>query len=72
MMVDKFSRLTEFVPSESPTSIVTVRAVVRWSAQHGLPFWLIGDGGSHFKNQLMADLNDVMDIELPVTLPYYP
>ena len=37
MMVDKFSYLTEFVPSESPTSIVVDRAVVHWSAQRGLP-----------------------------------
>ena len=29
---------TEFVPSESPTSIVTALAVVLWSAQRGLPF----------------------------------
>ena len=35
MMVDKFSRLTEFVSAESPTSIVA--AVVSWSAQRGLP-----------------------------------
>ena len=40
MLVDKFSRLVEFVPAESPTSIIAARSVVRWSAQRGLPLWL--------------------------------
>ena len=34
MVVDK---LTEFFPSESPTSIVVIRAVVHWSEQRGVP-----------------------------------
>ena len=32
MLVDKFSRLTEFIPAVSPTSVVAARAIVRWSA----------------------------------------
>ena len=72
MLVDKFSRLVEFVPAVSPTSIVAARAVVRWSAQRGLPLWLFSDGGSHFKNSLMTDLGATMGIDHHVTLPYCP
>ena len=72
MLVDKFSRLVEFVPAVSPTSIVAARSVVRWSAQRGLPLWLFSDGGSHFKNSLMTDLSATMGIDHHVTLPYCP
>ena len=72
MMVDKFSRLTEFVAAKSPTSIVAARAVVRWSAQRGLPLWILSDGGSHFKNSLMDDLTNALGIEHHITLPYCP
>ena len=72
MLVDKFSRLTEFVAAASPTSIVAARAVIRWSAQRGLPLWVLSDGGSHFKNSLMKDLTDALGIEHHITLPYCP
>ena len=72
ILVDKMSRLAEFVPAESPTSIVAARAIVRWSAQRGLPLWLLSDGGSHFKNWLMRDLTHSLGIDHHVTLPYCP
>ena len=72
VMVDKFSRLTEFVAAKSPTSIVAARAVVRWAAQRGLPSWILSDGDSHFKNSLMDDLTNALGIEHHITLPYCP
>ena len=72
MLVDKFSRLVEFVPAAAATSIVAARAIVRWSAQRGLPSWIISDGGPHFKNDLIKELNEVMGIEHHITLPYCP
>ena len=72
MLVDKFSRLVEFVPAAPATSIVVARAIVRWSAQRGLSSWIISDGGPHFKNDLIKELNEVMGIEHHITLPYCP
>ena len=72
MFVDKFSRLTEFVPAASPTTLVAAKALIRWSAQRGLPLWLLSDGGSHFKNSIMKDLTDSLGIDHHITLPYCP
>ena len=72
MMVDKFSRLVEFVPTASATSLVAARAIMRWSAQRGLPAWIISDGGRHFDNTLLQDLSDIIGFEHHITLPYCP
>ena len=72
MMVDKFSRLVEFVPTASATSLVAARAIMRWSAQRGLPSWIISDGGRHFDNTLLQDLSDIIGFEHHITLPYCP
>ena len=72
MLVDKFSRLVEFVPAAAATSVVAARAIVRWSAQRGLPAWIISDGGPHFKNDLIKELNQVLSIEHHITLAYCP
>ena len=55
MLVDRFSRLVRFVPAHSPTAIFAARAIILWAVQRGLPLWLISDGGSHFKNQLIVN-----------------
>ena len=46
--------------------LTSVRSFVR------LPAWVISDGGSHFKNDLMADLADLLGIQHHITLPYCP
>ena len=72
MMVDKFSRLVEFVPAVSATSLVAARAIMRWSAHRGLPAWIISDGGRHFDNTLLSDLSDIIGFDHHITLPYCP
>ena len=53
MIVDRFTRLVMFLPNDKTTAVFAARGLVRWSSQHGLPQWLITDGGSHFKNEVM-------------------
>ena len=72
MLVDKFSRLVEFVPAAAATSVVAARAVLRWAAQRGLPCWMISDGGPHFENELMKALAQVLGYDHHITMPYCP
>ena len=45
---------------------------MRWSAQRGLPAWIISDGGRHFDNTLLKDLSDIIGFEHHITLPHCP
>ena len=72
MIVDRFTRLVMFIPTAEPTAIHAARGLMRWSSQHGLPKWLISDGGSHFKNDLMREFTEMLGIEHHITLAYCP
>ena len=72
MIVCRFSRLVMFFPTAAPTAIFAARALVRWSSLHGLPQWLITDGGSHFKNDLLKEFTQMLGIEHHITLAYCP
>ena len=72
MLVDRLSRLVMFVPAGKATAVLAARSLLRWSAQHGLPKWVISDGGSHFKNTLLEELTSLMGIRHHVTLAYCP
>ena len=72
IVVDKLTRLVMFVPAGKATAILAARTLLRWSAQHGLPKWLISDGGSHFRNDIMRELTQLMGIEHHITLAYCP
>ena len=72
MLVDKFSRLVRFLPARSTTAIFACRAVLLWAAQHGLPTWLVSDGGSHFANELLEELTECLGIRHHITLAYCP
>ena len=72
MLVDRFTRLVMFLPTGNATGVFAARGLVRWASQHGLPQWLITDGASHFKNEIMKELAQLMGIEHHITLAYCP
>ena len=72
MIVDRLSRLVMFVPAGKATAVLAARSLLRWAAQHGLPRWLISDGGSHFHNQIFEKLAELMGIQHHITLAYCP
>lgn len=65
-MLDMFTKMVLLRAAEAPTSIV------EWSSQHGLPDWMVSDGGSHFQNSVLADLCQVYHVNHHVTTPYCP
>ena len=72
LQLDKFSRFVRFTKCVVGTAVISARATLRWSAQFGLPSWIISDGGSHFKNTLMKELADLLGVEHHITLAYCP
>ena len=72
MLVDKFSRLVEFVPAPAATAITATQSVLWWGSRYGLPTWIISDGGSHFKNRAMQLLAEKMGMQHHITLAYCP
>ena len=60
MLVDRFTRLVMYLPTGRTTGVFAAHGMVRWASQHGLPQWLITNGGSHFKNEITSELAQVM------------
>lgn len=72
MLVDRMKRLVMFVPAGKPTAILAARTLLKWGAQHGLPKWIISDGGSHSNNAVLKELTTLMGIHHHITLVYCP
>ena len=70
MLVDKFSRMVEFIPTEAPLAVPAARAILRWGARYGLPDWLVTDGGTHFKNHALNELSETMGVQHHITTAY--
>jgi len=72
VLVDKFSKLTMMVPTKAPLTIPAAKAILQWSSFHGIPDWLISDGGSHFKNEVMKHLTATLGMKHHITTPHCP
>ena len=72
ILVDKFSKMVRLIPTEAPTAIAAAQTIMEWAAEHGIPSWLISDGGSHFKNQVFELLATHLNMEHHITTAYCP
>ncbi|MAA69217.1 MAG: hypothetical protein CL915_10755 [Deltaproteobacteria bacterium] len=72
MVVCRFSRLVMFLPAVSATAVFATRGLLKWASHHGLPEWLISDGGSHFRNSIMEEMTAMLGIRHHITLAYCP
>ena len=72
MLVDRLSRFVMFFPTKTANAADAARAIMVWASIFGLPSWLISDGGSHFKNELIKELTDLVGVNHHITLPYCP
>ena len=61
MHLDKMSRAVQFIAVDAATAIYAARATLRWAARYGLPKWMISDGGSHFKNEVLEALAEALE-----------
>ena len=69
---DDFSGYINLIPCESPTSEVVVNALLQWYGQFGIALCHISDQGSHFKNEVLSELNRRLTTKHKFTLPYTP
>ncbi|KAE8908713.1 hypothetical protein PF001_g4709 [Phytophthora fragariae] len=51
-----FCELIPLIPCDSPTSSVAAAAMLDWYKRFGMPAMWMSDQGTHFKNELMAEL----------------
>ena len=65
MLVDRLSRFVMFFPTKTANAVDAARAIMVWASIFGLPSWLISDGGSHFKNELIKEFTELVGINQP-------
>ncbi|OWZ15800.1 hypothetical protein PHMEG_00010493 [Phytophthora megakarya] len=57
VLKDELTHFCELIPCDSPTSTVAATAMLDWYKRFGMPQTWTSDQGTHFKNELMAELN---------------
>jgi transposase InsO family protein len=72
VLKDDFSHFVELVPSERTDHVVVVHALVDWYKRFGVAETHVSDKGSHFKNKVMAELNDILKTKHYFTIAYSP
>jgi len=60
VLKDDVSHFAELVPSERTDHVVVVHTLVDWYKRFGVPETHFSDKGSHFKNTVVAELNDIL------------
>ena len=70
LVVDDMSRLQKSRASEKNNATDAVCLLMIWIAFHGIPAWLITDGGSHFANSLLRLLVDKLGFDHHIRTAY--
>ncbi|POM79215.1 Hypothetical protein PHPALM_3169 [Phytophthora palmivora] len=66
------THFVDLVACDRPTAAVAAAAILDWYSRFGIaPVW-ISDSGSHFKNQVVADLNKRLKARQEYILAYSP
>jgi hypothetical protein len=71
---DDFSQKVDFIVTDSPTAIVSARALMWWRGRYGLRMdtIIVTDRGSHFANTLIAELASSLKFEHHLVVAYSP
>ena len=72
VLKDKFSKFVWLFPCVNANSAAAVDAILQWSTLFGVPLTWISDQGSHFKNEVMTDLNNRLGANHHFTTAYCP
>lgn len=62
----------ELVPCATPSSAVAVAAILDWHDRFGIPPIWISDQGTHFKNEVLAEVCKRLKSEQKFTVAYSP
>jgi hypothetical protein len=72
VLKDDLSHFVDLIPSERTDHVVVVHALVDWFKGFGVAETHVSDKGSHFKNKVVAELNDVLKTKHHFTTAYSP
>jgi transposase InsO family protein len=72
VLKDGFSHFCELIPCASANHSVVVDALLQWFSRFGTVQIWISDQGSHFKNAIMAALNEKLQTKHHFTLANCP
>jgi len=72
VLKDDLSHFVELVPSERTDHVVVVHALVDWYNRLVVAETRVSDKGSHFKNKVVAELNDILKTKHHFTTAYSP
>ena len=72
VLKDDLSHFVELVPSERTDHVVVLHALVDWYKRFGVAVTHVSDKGSHFKNKIVDELNDILVTKHYFTTSYSP
>ncbi|KAJ0400435.1 hypothetical protein ATCC90586_006519 [Pythium insidiosum] len=72
VLKDDATHYCELVPCAVPSSAVTAEAILDWHSRFGAPSLWISDQGSHFKNQVVAEVARRLGCQQNFVLAYSP
>ena len=72
VLKDDLSHFVELVSSERTDHVVAVHALVDWYKRFGVAETHVSDKGSHFKNKVVGELNDILKTKYHFTTAYSP
>ncbi len=67
---DDFSNFVDFTEVSTPNATETAAALIKWCGTFGCPEQICSDRGSHFKNSLVQEFTEAMDINHHFSLPW--
>ncbi|KAG2800055.1 hypothetical protein PC112_g20651 [Phytophthora cactorum] len=72
VLKDHATYYCELVVSDIAESKVTVKALLAWHSRFGIPPIWVSDNGSHFKNEVTAELSRRLQTKQTFTPAYSP
>jgi hypothetical protein len=69
---DDFTGFVDMFPCQSPTRETVITSLLKWYSLFGVALCHISDQGSHFKNEVVSELNRRLVTNHHFTLPYTP
>ncbi|KAE8963590.1 hypothetical protein PR003_g29766 [Phytophthora rubi] len=72
MLKDHATHYCELVVADTADSVVTTEALLAWYSRFGLPPEWVSDQGTHFKNEVIAELCRRLKTHQPFTPTYSP
>ena len=70
VVYDDFSGFVSLFPTSSANSVHTAQSLLSWIANHGVPRWMVADGGAHFVSAVLKELYSRVGMDLHTTTPH--